>query len=322
MAWSEQHGLVGAILALSLTLLLATLHFRRRASAKKPFPAEPPLPPGPRGLPLLGYLPFLGTDLHREFTNLASLYGPIFKLYLGNKLCVVINSPELVKEVVRDKDTVFANHEVSAAAAVALFGGNDIVFTPYGDEWKKLRKVFVREIMSNAVLDSLYSLRREALRKSIQRIYKSAGEPLDVASLAFFTIANATMSMLCGGKLQGEEEAMVGCGGGGGDEFRHVAAELMVLLGKPNVSDVYPALAWLDVQGIERDTKRVSRVFEAMFDAAIERRKRAMAAGERDGVDGKGSERKDFLQVLLEMHESEDSAESITTSQLKAMLMV
>ncbi|TXG51080.1 hypothetical protein EZV62_023604 [Acer yangbiense] len=31
----------------------------------------PPLPPGPRGLPIIGYLPFLGTHLHKTFTKLA-----------------------------------------------------------------------------------------------------------------------------------------------------------------------------------------------------------------------------------------------------------
>lgn len=58
-----------------------------------------PQPPGPRGLPLVGYLPYLGTNLHREFTKLATAYGPIFKLQLGTQPCVVISCPSLVKEV-------------------------------------------------------------------------------------------------------------------------------------------------------------------------------------------------------------------------------
>ncbi|KAK9984584.1 hypothetical protein SO802_034109 [Lithocarpus litseifolius] len=52
---------------------------------------KPPLPPGPRGLPLLEYLPFLGTNLHRKFDQLAGVYGPIYKVWLGQKLCVVIS---------------------------------------------------------------------------------------------------------------------------------------------------------------------------------------------------------------------------------------
>ncbi|KAL0542163.1 hypothetical protein IC582_022256 [Cucumis melo] len=41
---------------------------------------QPSLSPGPRGLPLVGYLPFLSPNLHHTFADLAKIYGPIFKL--------------------------------------------------------------------------------------------------------------------------------------------------------------------------------------------------------------------------------------------------
>ncbi|KAI3805619.1 hypothetical protein L1987_28159 [Smallanthus sonchifolius] len=77
-----------------------------------------PLPPGPYSLPIVGYLPFLGRDLHTKFTNMAHTYGPIFKFYLGSKLHVVINTPELAKVVVRDLDDTFANRDLTVAASV------------------------------------------------------------------------------------------------------------------------------------------------------------------------------------------------------------
>ncbi|XP_031256081.1 premnaspirodiene oxygenase-like [Pistacia vera] len=90
------------------------------------------LPPSPCGLPLVGYLPFLGTHLHRKFTELGEVYGPIYKLWLGNKLFVVVSSPSLAKEVVRDNDTVFANRDASIAARVITHDANDIGWCPYG----------------------------------------------------------------------------------------------------------------------------------------------------------------------------------------------
>lgn len=77
------------------------------------------------------------------------------------------------------------------------------------------------------------------------------GYPIYVGELAFLTATNAIMSMIWGETLQGEEGAAIGV------EFRAVVSELMVLLPKPNVSDLYPALAWLDLQGIERITRKV-----------------------------------------------------------------
>ncbi|KAF7138065.1 hypothetical protein RHSIM_Rhsim07G0102400 [Rhododendron simsii] len=64
---------------------------------------------GPLGLPIVGYLPFLGTNPHQSFTELAQQYHPIYKLRLGKKLCVVLNSPSLAKEVVRDQDGIVGN---------------------------------------------------------------------------------------------------------------------------------------------------------------------------------------------------------------------
>ncbi|KAK9984581.1 hypothetical protein SO802_034106 [Lithocarpus litseifolius] len=183
-------------------------------SAKKS--RKPPLPLGPRGLPLLGYLPFLGTNLHRKFEELAGVYGPIYKVWLGHKLCVVVSSPSLVKEVVRDQDTIFANRDPLIVAIVATYGGVDIAFSSYGPEWKKLRKIFMREILSNANLDSSYTLRREEVKKSIRNVYDKIGTPIDLGVLVFVTGVNAVMNMVWGDLLQGEEGTKIGADGANG----------------------------------------------------------------------------------------------------------
>ncbi|KAL5538037.1 hypothetical protein UlMin_044522 [Ulmus minor] len=304
--WLDLNDNLNAQIGVVSTLFLAVLAllWLRRGSK-----ANPPLPPGPRGFPIVGYLPFLAGDLHRQFTQLSTLYGPIYKLWLGGQLCVVVNSPSLVKEVVRDKDVIFANRDPIIAIMVATYGGRDIVLSPYGPEWKKMRKIFVREMLSNTILDNLYSLRREEVKKSIKNVYEKIGEEIDIGDLGFVTVINAVMSMLWGGKLEGENVAIVD-----GVEFKRAAGKLMVLFGRPNVSDFFPAIAWLDLQGIERETREIKDLFEVMFDSAIEKRRKLNNMEEtRDG-----DERKDFLQFLLELHDAEMS---ITTDQLKALLM-
>ena len=85
--------------------------------ARKKKETEPSLPPGPRGLPLLGSLPFLDRNLHVWFKTLADLHGPIFKLHLGSKLFVVLSSPEVVQETLKNNDVVFSNHYASPRVA-------------------------------------------------------------------------------------------------------------------------------------------------------------------------------------------------------------
>ncbi|XP_058008182.1 cytochrome P450 93A3-like [Hevea brasiliensis] len=196
------------------------------------------LPPGPRGFPILGYLPFLGPNLHQLFMELAQNYGPIYKLSIVQKLCVIISSPTLVKEIVRDQDIAFANRNPTIAAKTFSYGGKDIAFAPYGPEWRLLRKIFVREMQSNANLDAFYSLRRSKVKKSVRDVYgKKIGEPVDVGELAFLTAINMISGMFWGGTLGQEGEIDIGA------KFRVAVAELVEILGKPNVSDFFPFLA-------------------------------------------------------------------------------
>ncbi|KAL0296155.1 UNVERIFIED_CONTAM: Flavonoid 3'-monooxygenase [Sesamum radiatum] len=183
-----------------------------------------PLPPGPRGLPILGYLPFLGKNLLHQFADLAQRYGPIYKLYLGNKLCVVINSPSLVKEVVRDQDSIFADRDANIAALAATYGGKDISFSPLNSEWRTMRKIFVREVLSNKSLQGSYNLRKEEVRKAISRVYKDAGKPVHFGELSFRTEINVIMNLLWGGTVEGEECERVG------EEFREVVTKIVDLL--------------------------------------------------------------------------------------------
>ena len=275
---------------------------------------KPPLPPGPRGLPLLGYLPFLGTNLHRKFEELAGLYGPIYKVWLGQKLCVVISSPSLVKEVVRDQDRIFANRVPPIAARVASYGGADIAFSSYGPDWKKLRKIFVREMLSNANLDGSYTLRREVVKNTIRNVYDKMGTPIDLGVLAFVTGMNTVMNMLWGDTLQVEEGTNIGA------EFKRMMAEMVVLMGKPNVSDFFPVLAMFDLQGIERHAKKILKWVESILDSAIDKRMNS-DAGKKMGT-GQIEQRKDFLQLLLELKEQDGAGTSISMTQLKALLMV
>ncbi|KAL0289235.1 UNVERIFIED_CONTAM: cytochrome [Sesamum calycinum] len=145
-----------AVALLATVFILSIVWMLKKTSQAAPYP----LPPGPRGLPILGYLPFLHENLHIQFTELAHQYGPIYKFKLGNKLCMVISSPSLVKEVVRDHDAVFANRDAPIAALIASYGGNDVVWTDYDSHWRMMRKIFSREMLSNSNIEGSYHLRR------------------------------------------------------------------------------------------------------------------------------------------------------------------
>ncbi|KAA0039671.1 7-ethoxycoumarin O-deethylase-like [Cucumis melo var. makuwa] len=269
---------------------------------------RPSLPPGPRGLPLVGYLPFLSPNLHHNFADLAKVYGSILKLHLGTKLCIVLTSPSSVNEALRHQETIFSIRDTTVVALLSSYGGSDIVFTQDENNWKKLRKIFTRKMLSKSNLDASYSLRRQEVRKVIKGVFESAGTPIDIGKLGFVAALKSVMAMTWGGS-----GGLIGVDGTDLDaKFREAVDEMMVLLATPNLSDLFPVLGRFDLQGVVRKMKKVMCVFDEIFNSAIEeQRKRG----------GNGMENRGFLQFLLEIMEGEDSSESITENNLKALLM-
>ncbi|KAL1190855.1 Flavonoid 3'-monooxygenase [Cardamine amara subsp. amara] len=295
-----------AILILTAIFSILWYLFKRQS--------QPLLPPGPRGLPIVGNLPFLDPDLHTYFANLAQSHGPIFKLNLGSKLTVVVNSPSLAREILKDQDINFSNRDVPLTGRAATYGGLDIVWLPYGAEWRQVRKICVLKLLSRKTLDSFYELRRKEVRERTRYLYKQGqeGSPVNVGEQLFLTMMNLTMNMLWGGSVKPEEMESVGT------EFKGVISELTGLLSEPNVSDFFPWLARFDLQGLVKKMHVCVRELDGVLDRAIEHMQKLKRRDDDDG-----GEHKDFLQYLMKLKDQEgDSEVPITVNHVKALLTV
>nr|XP_023884318.1 geraniol 8-hydroxylase-like [Quercus suber] len=271
--------------------------------------ATPPPPPGPRGIPLFGNLLSLEPELHSYFAGLAHIYGPIFKLRLGNKVGIVMSSPSMARQVLKDQDVTFANRDITEAGRAATYGGSDIAWSSYGPEWRMLRKVCALKLLSNITLDSFYMLRRKHVRETAGYLYSRVGSPVNVGEQMFLTMLNLITNMLWGGTVE-EDGARLGA------DFREVVLGMTELLGKPNISDFYPGLARFDLQGIRKKMDGLARRFDRIFDVMIDQR---LKIDQEGGSRESGS--KDFLQFLLKLKDEGDSNTPLTMIHLKALLM-
>ncbi|KAD2392872.1 hypothetical protein E3N88_39849 [Mikania micrantha] len=277
---------------------------------------SPPLPPGPRSLPIVGYLPFLTADLHKQFTSMARTYGPIFKFHLGSKLHVVINTVELAKTVVRDQDETFANRNLTVAASVITYGGQDIVWAMNNATWRNLRKVFVHEALSTKNLEACSSFRSYEVRKTVKNVFGKMGTPIDINEIAFLTETNVLTSMIWANTDNKEEKDLEL-----GSEFQRVSCNIAEIFGRPNLSDFLPVLAWFDLQRVERDMKKQLYKLDQIFESMIEERIKSNSQKPKDGVGvGDDDGKKDFLQILLDIGNKED-ASSLNMTQIKALLL-
>ncbi|EOY22939.1 Cytochrome P450, family 706, subfamily A, polypeptide 6, putative [Theobroma cacao] len=273
----------------------------------------PPLPPGPPGLPILGNLPFLQPDLHRYFTKLSQIYGPIIKLQLGSKTCIVVSSASVAKEVLKDHDAIFANRDPPTVAIIGTYGACDMVWRPNGPEWRKLRRLVVSEIMSNRSLDDCYALRRREVRAMVKDIYGKVGSPVNIGDQMFLTSLDVILSVLWGGSLHGEERSRLGI------EFRQFVVEFVELLGAPNISDLFPFLTRFDLQGYQTRMEKASTWFDEIFESVIAHR---IKFDQPDVGEGKKKEqKKDFLQLLMELNQQGDYKSSLSKSETKALLL-
>ncbi|KAE9397734.1 cytochrome P450 [Gymnopus androsaceus JB14] len=98
------------------------------------------MPPGPRGLPILGNIFQLPQFQWLKFTEWKEQYGPIFSLNLAGNPVIVLNSHEVVTELLEKRSTIYSDRPRFIMAHEILTGGIFIAFSGYNAIWRKLRR--------------------------------------------------------------------------------------------------------------------------------------------------------------------------------------
>ncbi|CAN1296443.1 Trans-cinnamate 4-monooxygenase [Linum perenne] len=111
------------------------------------------LPPGPFPVPVFGNWLQVGDDLnHRNLTDLAKKFGEIFLLRMGQRNLVVVSSPDLAKEVLHTQGVEFGSRTRNVVFDIFTGKGQDMVFTVYGEHWRKMRRIMTVPFFTNKVV--------------------------------------------------------------------------------------------------------------------------------------------------------------------------
>ncbi|XP_052156101.1 trans-cinnamate 4-monooxygenase [Oryza glaberrima] len=134
--------LLGLFVAAVLALVVAKLTGKRLR-----------LPPGPAGAPIVGNWLQVGDDLnHRNLMALARRFGDILLLRMGVRNLVVVSSPDLAKEVLHTQGVEFGSRTRNVVFDIFTGKGQDMVFTVYGDHWRKMRRIMTVPFFTNKVV--------------------------------------------------------------------------------------------------------------------------------------------------------------------------
>ncbi|CAN6306157.1 unnamed protein product [Urochloa humidicola] len=127
-----------SILVIALIRILRTLFLTRLQKAR--------LPPGPWKLPVIGSMHHLVNVLpHRALRDLAGVHGPLMMLQLGETSLVVASSREMARKVLKTHDANFATRPKLLGAEIVVYRWSDILFSPSGEYWRKLRHLRRRD---------------------------------------------------------------------------------------------------------------------------------------------------------------------------------
>ncbi|BBN11530.1 protein MpCYP827A1 [Marchantia polymorpha subsp. ruderalis] len=253
--WSALVGWLG---------LLVVWHLRKGRTG-------PQLPPGPRGLPVLGSLHLVGELPHRDFTKLADKYGPIVHLKLGFVHTIVVSSPEFAEEVLRRQDENFSTRFTSPKIEELTFDGfHEVVYAEAGPYHKYLKRILKEEMVSLRAQMRFKDSRRVSLMETIQSLHKKSkdGKPvvivedlmeclqMTICRLMFHNITNLVR------------------------EFIPVSRELMFLASAADPGDFMPWLGRLDLFGYNKRARRIiERLDRCMQSVIDEHRDRIKSTG-------------------------------------------
>ncbi|KAJ8639289.1 hypothetical protein MRB53_015983 [Persea americana] len=263
------------------------------------------LPPGPRGLPILGSLPMLGSLPHVTLHQWANKYGPIMYLRLGQIPAVVVSTPQAAQQFLKTHDLAFAGRAVTEYGRHINYNFKGLGFSQYGTYWRNVRKLCTLELLSNLKVESFRPMRREEMAQLIDSL-KDAAQDHVVVDLST-EVAALSRDMTCRmvfGKKYNEEN--LGEGG-----FKAVTEDLMLVAAAFNISDYIPCIRGLDLQGVGRRMKTIAKVLDEFFDEVID--EHLAAAGEEKS-------HRDFVDYMLAFLESGDYEFLFDRTNIKAIM--
>ncbi|KAI0254607.1 cytochrome P450 [Lactifluus subvellereus] len=111
------------------------------------------LPPGPRGLPLLGNVLEMRSKQWLNFMTWKQEFGDIFYLSAAGQPIIVLNTQKVAADLLDRRAGIYSDRPRNIVAAQILCGGLAMVFQNYGTLWRKMRKA-AHEGLSKSVVES------------------------------------------------------------------------------------------------------------------------------------------------------------------------
>ncbi|KAK7382237.1 hypothetical protein VNO80_01024 [Phaseolus coccineus] len=296
--------MVSPVLILCLILpVLFLFFFQYRRTLK-----NPPFPPGPRGLPIIGNLHQLdNSNLYLQLYHLSQKYGSIFSIRLGLRPAIVVSSAKLARELFKDNDPEVSDRPKCFGQQRLSYDGLDMIFSQYGQFWREIRKICVVHILGTKSVSKYYSIRVFELKRMMKKLYGHASSS-KVTNLNEM-LMSLTTTIICRivfGRGYDEE-------GAERSRFHGMFNECQAMWATFFVSDYIPFLGWVDkLTGLrarlEKNFKDLDKFYEEVLAECIDPNR-------------KTPQNEGMIDVLIQLKKESSSSLKLTNNHIKAILM-
>lgn len=262
-------------------------------------------PPSPPTLPVIGNLHQLSQLTHRSLHKLSTKYGPLMLLHFGSRPVLVVSSADMAKEIIKTHDLAFADKPVTNDLKKIFYDGNDVINLPYGELWRKLRRIVVHEVLSSTRVKSFNSIREEETALFLKKIEECSfsSRPVNLSKM-LAALSNDLISLAAFGRKHSEAEH--------GKMFLEAVDEAAELLGKFPLGEFIPCLSWIDrLNGRRAALDRMAEKRDEVLDAIIE-----------DHFKTSNTNKENIVDILLGIYKGDVPGVSIDLTSVKGVILV
>ncbi|XP_060180430.1 5-OH-xanthotoxin synthase-like [Lycium barbarum] len=266
------------------------------------------LPPGPVGLPFIGNLHQYDTlTPHIYFWKLSKKYGEIFSLKLASAQMVVVSSKNLAKEVLKTQDLIYCSRPSILSQQKLSYNGRDIVFSPYNDYWREMRKFCVLHLFSLKKVQLYSPIREDEVSRMIKKIFQQAATSQIInLSNSMISLTSTIICRVAFG-VRFDEEAHER------KRFDYLLAEAQALVASLFVSDFFPSLSWIDkLTGLTNRLERNFKNLDEFYEVLIEQHQDPNRPKSMEG---------DIVDLLLQLKKEKSTPINLTLEDIKGLLM-
>ncbi|KAL7282185.1 hypothetical protein ACG7TL_003654 [Trametes sanguinea] len=252
-------------------ILVAVILLNRLFTKKR----QGPLPPGPKGLPLIGnMLDMPASHEWKTFAQWGEQWGDIVSVTFLGQPYVILNSAKHAVELLEKKSSIYSSRPVIPVGGELVGWNRTLALLPYGNKFREYRRLIFQLIGSRKNMERFMPLVENKTRDLITEIYQQPNELLKHIRKS----AGAIILMMSHGyQVQDENDPFVATVDEAMEQFAVCTAPGAFL------ANIFPALAhipaWFPGAGFRKIAAAWRRTLDEMCDKPHEYVKQRMAAG-------------------------------------------